>query len=140
MTTLRVAPGRIAVGRRNPEFHVVLGPGTRRRGRIRYWVLLGVALAAAFLLMVYSRIALDRTAFVLEEVERSIAMQEARYWELRLQVTQLQSPERIAAAAEDLGMVYPETVVTVEVPGLGSPGPGVEDRWIELKALLGAQP
>ena len=139
MTTARVAPARIPV-RRRPEFHVVLGPGTRRRGRVRYWVLLTVALTAAFLLLVYSRIALDRSAFVLEEVERQIAMEEARYWELRLQVTELQSPDRVADAATGLGMVYPETVVTVEVPGLGSPGPGVEDRWIELKALLGAQP
>ena len=60
MTTARVAPARIPV-RRRPEFHVVLGPGTRRRGRVRYWVLLTVALTAAFLLLVYSRIALDRS-------------------------------------------------------------------------------
>jgi cell division protein FtsB len=138
MTTARLAPTRIPV-RRRPEFHVVLGPGTRRRGRIRYWVLLGIALAAAFLLLVYSRIALDHSAFVLEEVERQIAVEEARYWELRLQATELQSPGRVAEAAARLGMVYPETVVMVEVPGLGSPGPGVEDRWVELKALLGAQ-
>jgi cell division protein FtsL len=139
MTTARVAPARIPT-RRRPEFHVVLGPGARRRGHVRYWVLLAVALTAAFLLLVYSRIALDRSAFVLEEVEHQIAVHEARYWELRLELTELQSPDRVADAATGLGMVYPETVVTVEVPGLGSPGPGVEDRWIELKALLGAQP
>lgn len=139
MTTARVAPARIPV-RRRPEFHVVFGPGTRRRGRIRYWVLLAVALAAAFLLLVYSRIALDHSAFVLEDVERQIAVQEARYWELRLQVTELQAPERVASIATELGMVYPDEVITIDVPGLGSPGPGVEDRWVELKALLGAQP
>lgn len=139
MTTLRLAPGR-TVTRPRPEFHVLLGPGTRRRGRIRYWVLLGVALTAAFLLLVYSRIALDRSAFVLEDIEHQIAVEEARYRDLRLEVTELQAPERVASIADDLGMVYPETVVTIEVPGLGSPGPGIDERWIELKALLGAQP
>jgi cell division protein FtsL len=139
MTTVRAAPARLPT-RRRPEFHVVVGPGTRRRGRVRYWVLLGIALTAAFLLLIFSRIALDRSAFVLEEVERQIAAEEARYWDLRLEVTELQAPERVAAVADRLGMVYPDSVIRLEVPGLGSPGPGVEDRWIELKALLGAQP
>ena len=103
-------------------------------------MLLGVALTVAFLLLVYSRIALDRSAFVLESVERQIAVEEERYRELRLQVTELQSPERVLHLADEMGMVYPDTVVTVEVPGLGSPGPDVDERWIDLKALLGAQP
>lgn len=139
MTTARVAPVRVPA-RRRTEFHVVLGPGVRRHGRVRYWLLLAVSVAAAFLVLVSSRIALDRSAFVLDELEGRIVAEEARYWELRLQVTELQSPERIAALAAELGMVYPERVVEIEVPGLGSPGPGVEDRWVELKALLGAQP
>jgi cell division protein FtsL len=137
--TAQVAPFRIPV-RRDTEFHVLLGPGTRRRGRMRYWVLLGVALTMGFLLLVYSRIALDRTAFQLDSIERSIAVEETRYWDLRLEASELQAPERVAARALELGMVYPESVRVVEVPGLGSPGPGVEDRWIDLKALLGAQP
>lgn len=136
--TTQVAPTRVPVRRR--EFHVVLGPGSRRRGTVRYWVLLGAALAVSFLLIVYSRISLDRSAFVLESVEQRIAAEEARYWELRLDLVQLQSPERIAARAAEMGMVYPETVETIAVPGLGSPGPGVDERWIDLKALLGAQP
>lgn len=136
--TAGVAPARIPARRR--EFHVVLGPGARHRGRVRYWVLLGVAVTVAFLLVVYSRIALDRSAFALESVERQIATEEARYWELRLGLTELQAPDRIAVQAAELGMVYPESVETVSVPGLGSPGPGVDDRWIDLKALLGAQP
>ena len=67
-------------------------------------------------------------------------MEEARYWELRLQVTDLQSPARIADLADEMGMVYPAELHTIEVPGLGDPGPGSEERWADLKALLGAQP
>lgn len=138
--TARLAPVNARVSRRGREFHVVIGPGTRRRGRRRYWVLLVAALTAAFLVSVYARIALDRSAFVVTDIERQITVEEARYWDLRLQVTELQAPERISSLALEMGMVYPEIVRTIEVPGLGESGPGVEERWIDLKALLGAQP
>jgi cell division protein FtsL len=118
----------------------VLGPGSRGRGRQRYWILLGLILAAAFLVSIYARIALDRSVFVVTDIEQQIATEENRYWDLRLEVTELQSPERISMLATEMGMVYPETISTVDVPGLGGPGPGVDERWIDLKALLGAQP
>lgn len=137
--TARLAP---ATGRlpRHREFHVVLGPGTRRRGKMRYWVMLVAVLVAAFLASVYARIALDRSAFVVTDLERRVEVEQARYWDLRLQVTEMQSPERIAQQAAEMGMVYPDVVETVLVPGLGGPGPGVDERWVDLKALLGAQP
>lgn len=118
-------------------FHVVIGPATRRR-RVGGWIGVAIALSAMFLLLVSSRIALDRAAFVLEDYEVRIAAEEARYWELRLQVTELQSAGRIATIAAEMGMVYPDQIFTIEVPGLGGPGPGIEDRWIDLKALLSA--
>jgi cell division protein FtsL len=121
------------------EFHVVIGPRGGRH-RIGGWVALAITVAASFFLLIFSRIALDRSAFVLEDVQREIATQEARYWDLRLQVTELQSPDRIAGMAADMGMVYPAELHTVTVPGLGDPNPGVEERWADLKALLGAQP
>jgi cell division protein FtsB len=119
------------------EFHVVIGPSTRRR-RVGGWIGLAVVLSAAFLLLVSSRIALDRSAFVLEDLQLRITAEEARYWELRMELTELQAPDRIARLAEEMGMVYPDEILIVEVPGLGGPGPGVEDRWIDLKALLSA--
>lgn len=119
------------------RFHVVIGPAARRR-RTSGWIGLAIVLSTAFLLLVSSRIALDRAAFILEDYQVLIAAEEARYWELRLEVTELQSAERIAGLAAEMGMVYPERIFTVEVPGLGGPGPGIEDRWIDLKALLSA--
>ena len=138
--TARLAPASGRTIRRAREFHVVLGPGSRGRGKQRYWILLALILAAAFLVSIYARIALDRSVFVVTDIEQQIATHENRYWDLRLQVTELQSPERISTLATEMGMVYPETMRTIDVPGLGGPGPGVDERWIDLKALLGAQP
>ena len=99
-----------------------------------------VALVAAFFLMIWSRIALDHNAFVLLETERRIAVEEAIYWDLRLEAARLQSPERVLDAALEMGMVYPETVRTVEVAGLTGGSLGAEERWVGLKPVLGAQP
>ncbi|HEX5630584.1 MAG TPA: hypothetical protein VFY15_02920 [Acidimicrobiia bacterium] len=132
----RTHPGGIAVGRR---FHVVIDPRARRR-RVGSWIALGFTMAALFFVMISTRVALDQNAFILEDIRRQIAVEESRYWDLRLRLAELQAPERIAAAAEEMGMVYPAEMVTIEVPGLGLPGPGVEERWTDLKMLLGAQP
>ncbi|OFW66640.1 MAG: hypothetical protein A2Z12_08400 [Actinobacteria bacterium RBG_16_68_21] len=124
---------------RRRAFHVVIDPGARRP-RVGNWIALAMTVAMAFFLLISSRVALDRSAFVLEDIERDIAAQEARYWGLRLQVAELQAPGRIAELAAQMGMVYPAELHVLEVPGLGEPGPGVEERWADLKALLGAQP
>lgn len=123
---------------RGRDFHVVIGPRAQRR--VAGWMLFALAVAGVFFLMISSRVALDRTAFVLQDLQRQTAVEEARYWSLRLRVAELQAPERIAAVADEMGMVYPSGFVTIDVPGLGEPGPGIEDRWIELKALLSALP
>ena len=123
-----------------PGLRVLVGARARRRPRVGAWVLLVVVLSAAFFLLIYSRIALDRSAFVLQEINRQMEVEEAHYWELRLEAAELQAPERITARAEEMGLVYPESVQTIEVPGMGSSGTGAEDRWADLKALLGAQP
>ena len=120
-------------------FHVVIGPRARRR-RTGGWIGLSFTLAAVFFAMISLRVALDRNAFVLDDIRGQIVVEESRYWELRLQVAELQSPERIAGLAEELGMVYPSQIATIEVPGLGDPDPGNERRWVDLKTLLSAQP
>jgi cell division protein FtsL len=130
------APRPVPLG---PRFHVVVDRRARRR-RVGHLAFLAVAVFALFLLLIMSRIALDRSAFVIQDLDRQIAAEESRYWELRLQVSELRDPARIALIAAEMGMVYPVEVRSVEVPGLGSPGPGVEERWVSLKTLLSAQP
>jgi hypothetical protein len=94
----------------------------------------------AFFLLIYSRIALDDSAFLLEDIAGRIDVEETRYWELRLEVAHLQDPNRITGLAEDMGMVYPTTIRPIEVAGLGTSGGDADDRWVELKGLLSGQP
>jgi cell division protein FtsL len=123
-----------------PEFRVVIGTRRRRAPRLRGWLLLAFTVLVAFLGLVYSRIALDRSAFVLDEIQQEMAAQEERYWELRLEVARLQEPDRIIGLAEEMGLVYPVEVRTVEVPGVGGTGTEGDDRWVDLKAILSARP
>ncbi len=133
----RTHPGAQGLRRRN--FHVVIDQRARRR-RVGGWVALAFTLAALFFVMISTRVALDRNAFILQDIRRQIETEEVRYWDLRLRLAELQAPARVAAAAEEMGMVYPGEIVTIEVPGLGSPGPGAEEGWADLKHLLSAQP
>ena len=125
---------------RRPALKVVIGPQHRRRSGRTAWALIAAAVMAAFLLVTYARIALDRSAFVLDDLEQRTEAEESRYWQLRVEVAELQAPERITKAAAGMGLVYPEEVVTIEVPGLGALESETEDRWADLKALLSARP
>ena len=121
-----------------PGLRLLDVPAGRTRRR-RMWIVVVATIVLAFFVLIFSRTALDRSAFVLNELEAEIAREEARYWELRLEVSELQSPDRIAGLAEEMGLVFPDDVRTIDVPGLGDPGPGIEERWVDLKVLLSAQ-
>jgi cell division protein FtsL len=134
------APARALPLPRPPGLQVLSGAAVRPAPRMGAWLALTVVVLAAFFLLIYSRITLDRSAFVMEEIGRQTVVEETRYWELRVESARLQSPERIVARAQELGMVYPDQVETVEVAGIGTAAAGAEERWADLKALLAAQP
>lgn len=94
---LRVIPGRS----RNPA-----RIGVRQLGML-------VLAIAMFFALIYSRIFLDRAAFEIENLEGLISVQETRFDELRLEVAQLESPQRIFAEAERMGMVLPDEGRTI---------------------------
>lgn len=94
---LRVIPGRS----RNPA-----RIGARQLGML-------VLAIAMFFTLIYSRIFLDRAAFEIEHLEGLISEQETRFDELRLEVAQLESPQRIFAEAERMGMVLPDEGRTI---------------------------
>lgn len=73
-----------------------------------------------FFLMIFLRIALDRSAFELETIERQIAIEESRQLDLRLELAQLQDPLRIVTEAARMGLEYPDQRVAVVVPGLNT--------------------
>ncbi len=111
-----------------------------RRPRLRSWIIFAVAVIVAFFGLIFSRISLDRSAFVLENLERQITEQEARVGDLRVEVARLRSPRRIASLAEDMGLVYPAERISVRVP---APTPGEQSpeyQRAQLRSWPVAQP
>ncbi|MFO7699691.1 MAG: hypothetical protein R6W79_03670 [Acidimicrobiia bacterium] len=82
-----------------------------------------VLVVALFFAMIYLRIALDRTAFELDELERAIELEESRTLDLRLEIAQLQDPIRIATEAERIGLAHPSERLALVVTGSRDPAP-----------------
>lgn len=110
------------------------------RPRLRPWLLFALGVIVAFFGLIVSRISLDRSAFVLDDLDEKIAAAEAQHWDLRLEVARLQSPDRIAAAAAEMGLVFPASRTVLEIPPIVDEALDPEYRWAQLKALLSAQP
>ena len=128
----------------------------RRRSRARAR-LAGAAAVTAVLAVLFGLVAihvlLAQNQFQLDRLNARSSAAEAQYDRLRLQVAQLDSPERVVATAEGrLGMVQPAktTYLTPNAPGPGPatapPGtraaatPTVSADWARVKAQLGARP
>jgi cell division protein FtsL len=86
------------------------------RPRVRSWLVFALAVVIAFFGLIFSRISLDRSAFVLEDLEVQISQEEARLGDLRVEVARLRSPERISRLAEEMGFVYPAERVGLRLP------------------------
>ena len=76
-----------------------------------------VLVVAIFFAMIYLRIAMDRSAFELDSVNDRITLEQSRTLDLRLELAQLQDPQRIAVQAAEIGLVYPESQITLVVTG-----------------------
>lgn len=82
--------------------------------RVLGWVLLSLVLASVFGVVAFQAL-LVQSQYRLDEVQDQIAVQEERTEILRLQVTELRSPERIASeATERLGLVEPPEIVYLQ--------------------------
>ncbi len=99
-----------------------------------------LAALCAFFGLIYSRTALDRSAFDLQEIQAQVAAEQARYQELRLEVARLNAPSRIGPLASELGLVFPPEVHTLSAPGVQPPQKEAELRWAEVKSILTATP
>lgn len=115
-------------------------PPRRARIRLRPWLVFAVVVIAAFFALIFSRVSLDRSGFELDDLEAQIAIEEARHWDLRVEVARLQDPDRIERIATANGLVYPAERIAIEVPGVESEGRDDDYRWAQLKAVLTAQP
>jgi hypothetical protein len=112
----------------------------RRRPVVRPLLIFTIAVTLAFFAVIYARISLDRTAFDLQRLEREVAAEQERHWDLRVDYARLQAPDLITQRAAALGLVYPEDRLTIEVSGLADTVGGPEDRWMDLRALFVEQP
>ncbi len=127
--TARAAP----LTRARPRLRVVAG---RRvdSPRVAPWVLFTAAAVVAFFALILSRTMLDHAAFELHELETSIAQQQGRYHQLRIEVARLQSPRRVAPLAAELGMVFPTQSEPITVEGVIDG----ETQWAETRTILTA--
>jgi cell division protein FtsL len=96
--------------------------------------------------VVVFHVLLTQNQFRLDKLQEQSLERQAEYDRLRLQVAELESPDRIIAAAQTLGMVTPPKVTylapTVEEPGgdIDSPAltadTGGESSWSTVKPHL----
>ncbi len=114
-------------------------PAVRRHlPRVRPLVVFTLAAIIALFGMIYGRISLDRNAFELQRLESRIAQEEARYWNLKVESAELMDPVRITGAAEEMGMVFPERRVPIEVDGITIDTPARSIDTGDLTATAGS--
>jgi cell division protein FtsL len=132
----------------------------RRRRLVRLGlVVFGTFVVAVVFGLVGLHVVLAQNQFRLDRLNVQAADQEATYQRLRLQVDQLEAPQRIVATAEGkLGMVPPAGVTyltpsgPVTLPGSGAAGPASSptttiaasghgpQEWAAVKPQLAAHP
>ncbi|GMQ98706.1 MAG: hypothetical protein BMS9Abin17_1231 [Acidimicrobiia bacterium] len=81
-----------------------------------------ILVIGVFFLMIYLRIALDRTAFELDTLTDQIAVEESAQLDLRLEIAQLRDPQRIATQAEEIGLVFPDERVALVIAPISAVG------------------
>jgi cell division protein FtsL len=131
----------------------VVAPADRVRRRLTpaTGVLLTALLFVTLFLIAIAHTLLVQGQVRLDGLDDDLRVEQARYQELRKEVAEMESPARVVAAAEDLGMVTPEDLVYLQpdapkatLPpevsssdvGLASGGPNA--TWGAVKPLLEA--
>ncbi|MFP5254328.1 MAG: hypothetical protein ACLGI8_00575 [Acidimicrobiia bacterium] len=147
----RPAPRRTEVA---PRRHLrVVGPAEQVRRRLtpKAGVVLTALTFVTLLLVTVAHTLLVQGQIHLDELDAQLRVEQARYQELRKDVAEMESPSRIVAAAEELGMVMPEDLVYLQPPAPTSAelspepptaGAGLaaspQSTWSTIKPLLEA--
>lgn len=100
---LRVVPSEPAVTRQR-------SPLALRRRRLLLRIGAGLLLALSLLALVSVHVLLTEGQFKLQKLQSDAAEKEARYQQLRLQVAQLEAPQRVVNEAQRRGMVQPPAI------------------------------
>jgi cell division protein FtsL len=137
----------------------VVRPGARRRTQFKLTPKTGVTLTVlmfgALFGVAVSHALLIQSQIRLDDMDKQVADEQARYEQNRLEAAELQSPDRIIAAARELGMVEPTETVWLtpdeadEAGVTGEAGDGSSDAdpadspdtsYAEVKPYLGSTP
>jgi cell division protein FtsL len=121
------APRPEATPSTRPHLRVVpadyVSARTRRKRARLVVVLSGIAIAAALFGVVAFHVVLTQNQLDLQHLQAQADAASVRQQQLRLQVAQLESPERVVDAAQKLGMVPPATVRYLSPNGAAAPPP-----------------
>ena len=160
MTSVRVhtrtKPARPAPAHRvRPPLRVVppdyVPPRVRRRRARGFAAGVAVLVALGLLGIASLHVVLTQGQFRLARLEEQATQQQSRYEQLRLQVAELESPERIVAVAQErLGMISPPGVTylspsgpAADAPVAKKPAPaasgGPSSSWNEVKPHLATE-
>ncbi|HEY6627563.1 MAG TPA: hypothetical protein VI193_01105 [Acidimicrobiia bacterium] len=94
------------------------------------WMIMALIGVIAFLGLGFARTSLDRSAFELSELTKSIDDATEINQSLSLEIARLENPARIAPLAEDLGLVIPSNTKQLLVD-LDPAGPRVADARVD---------
>jgi len=130
----------------------VVAPAERVRRRLTpaAGVLLTGLLFVTLFLIAIAHTVLVQGQVRLDALDADLRIEQARYQELRKEVAEMESPSRVVAAAEDLGMVMPEDLVYLQPdapsasavaepegdPVDGTDRSGPSSTWGAMKPLL----
>lgn len=127
----------------------VVRPADRVRRRLTpaFGVVATVVLFVTLFLVAISHTVLVQGQVRLDGLDADLAAEQARYQELRKELAEMESPSRVVAAAEALGMVSPDDLVYLQPTAPdGSPpdeapeaesGASAGTPWSVMKPLLG---
>jgi hypothetical protein len=131
----------------------VVRPGSRPRTQFRLTPKTGVTLTAlmfgALFGVAVSHALLIQSQIRLDEMDKDVADEQSRYEQLRLQVAELESPDRVIDAAHQMGMVDPAETVWLTPDAADAAGvdeataedpESPDTSYEEVKPYLGSTP
>lgn len=153
MATARVPRPVVApLPGREPGSHLRLVPEARRKLALRLspraGVVLTLLLFAALFGVAVSHALLIEGQARLDELDKQVAQEQARYERLRVESAALESPNRIVEEAGKMGLVPAQEVtwLTPDAAPPGAPAPPVVDpdtsdtSWADVKPYLEPSP
>ncbi len=114
------------------RLRVITGKQRKQHPHVGPWMAFTLVVVVALFGIVTTQTSLDQGAFELAELNRAIANAETENQQLRLEVTRLESPARVAPIAAELGLVYPDSRRTVLVEGVIDQVVEGDQRWASI--------